>query len=62
VGVSDAPEGLVCEPIPSTAGSGYGTLRAPFRLGRSAPVRTRVFFDGKREFRLDRVTFEPAGD
>ena len=57
IAVAGSAAPLVCEPLPAT-GAGYGTLRVPFELGRAAPLRLRVFFAGRREVVLDRVTLE----
>jgi len=46
-------------PLPAPSGPGYQEVAVPFTIERSAPLRLRVFFPGRRRLLLDRVVVTP---
>lgn len=60
-GLANVATALAAVALPGSNGSGeYQEATLRFRLERSAPVRFRVYFPGKRRLSLDSITIEPG--
>jgi hypothetical protein len=55
----ERPLAAVSLPAPEGTG-GYREIALPFSLARSAPVRFRVYFPGRRRLILDRISIAPG--
>jgi hypothetical protein len=60
VTLSNVERPLAAVPLPAAGGDGYREVALPFSLSRSAPVRFRVYFPGRRRLVLDRISIVPG--